>query len=306
MQNRKFKFIIILCSLILLPSILRASDPVNIVLKSGEKYENVSYKIDRVNGLITLEKDGWEKDIRIWNVQSITDINGVDITNKLLGVSRGPDSDIWRSENSEVVRQARRLAWTATLRFGGNYSFPMGDYYDGINSGIGFGGDIRIAVSENIAIKAVVTKTGLTLSNDIHLMTIPEVTILSEDLSFSALKFLIGGEYYRHFDITKQDLSMIYLFWGLGAISHTTLTKATLQHQITGEIAYVDDKYTQTKFAMDFEIGVVKQIFKKTGLDFSGSFDMVAVGKAQESYGAYGNVAYAYILEFKVGIVRYF
>ena len=64
---------------------------------------------------------------------------------------------------------------------------------------------------------------------------------------------------------------------------------------------------SQTKFAITLEAGFLFLFSRSLGIDLSLALDQVAVGRYdEESYWGYNNVAYAYIINFKYGIVALF
>ncbi|HBZ01028.1 MAG TPA: hypothetical protein DEO84_06880 [candidate division Zixibacteria bacterium] len=282
-----------------------AKDTATFKMKTGEEYKNTTFEVNDFYKTVLLKVDGQKINVSFSDIESITDQNGQDVSAKVLGGNYHPQKEQWLSKESTEIQKARAKAWKAIITFGGNYSMPAGDYYDGIDAGIGFGGDLRIAINNQFAIQLIISRSGMKLGNDIHLISYdPNVTILNEDLAIHTTRFEVAFNVFQPFSRINDPRSMFYGMVGLGAARHTTITKATAHNDVTGQTINIDDSHTNSKFAMLFGIGATKMVSKTVGFDFGASMDMIGVGTGSQEYGK--NVAYSYIFDLKTSAIVVF
>jgi len=276
----------------------------SIILKTGESYDNVMFSVDNIYKIITIELDEWEKKVSFKDIAKITDQTGIDITSEILGdLYKPPQQETWLSENSNLVRLSRTKLWNGIVRLSGNYSFPIGDYYDGIVSSFGFEGDLRLALNHQLDLRFIVSRAGMKVDDDFYIYSLdPNISILSQKWSFHVMRYLAAIELYKYLDKSKKDLSLFYMYTGLGAAVHTTRGELTLRNNTTNQTASADETTSESKFAMTFGIGVVKTLSKNIGLDLS-----VAIGSNDYQSDLYDSgVVYAYIFDLKLGVVYFF
>ena len=299
----------------------------SIILKTGFSYRNVNYDIDYMDKNIKVNLDDKAVYLRFDEIDSLLTAGGEDITDKLydkditelqeetwisdkqsnsgeneIPVADGGEKEEWVSEYSPSFKLSREKAWQSILRFSGNYSIPIGDYYEGINSGVGFEGDIRFAIDHVMAIRLMLSRTGLNNGLDLRLYSEdPNVILLKQDLIFTATKYIVAFEYYNHVNKVTKDNNLFSLYCGIGAVRHKTTLKLTLSDVTDNSIWKVKESSSQSKFIMSSGGGLIKQITKSIGLDLSFSLDLVFAGTGTNSRGDEGPV-YAYILELKAGL----
>jgi hypothetical protein len=281
-----------------------------ITLKSGEVYENVPYKIDKVFKVVKITIAGDVRNVSFNDIALITDSKGKDITAKAIGKYYDgpmvlPDNSAkgWQSEHSEVYRLARVRLWKAAISFSGSYNFPAGDYYEGIGSGPGFEGSIRLSLNHEVALRFMVSKTGLGLKDDYYFYSLnPDTTIISQDIGFSGIRYLAAVEYYRHFNKAAKDMGMWYIYAGLGAFSNKMTLEMTLRRNSTSYTWNENSSYSEDKFILSFGFGMDKAFTPQIGIELGAGFDMEVVGSAENELGHEAPV-YAYIFDLRAGLV---
>lgn len=285
-------------------SIAVAKDDGTVVLKSGTRYENITYSVDRFYKVVKFEYEGREKNVSFIDIEAIYDLEGNDVTDEKLGTRSGPRDETWLSEESDKVKTARAKDWNGMLRLGANYSIPSGDYYEGIKAGIGFEGSVHFAINRQVAVQALISRSGMKVDDNFRLYLIdPDYSLIDQHYSISTIRYLLGAEYYQPLK-WNDERSFWYLFSGLGAAVHKIKSRATMRYNPTGELAYLNDTSNQSKFVISLGFGVVKAMSKKVGLSFDGSMDLVHVGSVESRNGR--EVVYAYIFDLKLGLIAFF
>jgi hypothetical protein len=164
-----------------------------IILKSGERYENTEYTVDKYFKLIVIKHEGEESEISFSDIQTIYDPSGNDITNKIMGGEYRRESETWLSKESAPIKKYRTKAWSVIVGVEGDFSVPLGDYFEGITSGIGYGANLRFALSESAALRFMVSRAGLKM----------------------------GKELYKHINWQSKDLSLWYGYAAMGIVKYT-------------------------------------------------------------------------------------
>ena len=278
-----------------------------IELKGGEVYEDVTFSVDEQYKVITIEKGDWKRPVSFTSIVRIIDENGQDVTGDYLGEYYEPpeptrQSD-WLSEQEVEQKGYKKRPFGFGARLGTNYSFPLGDYYDGIKSGIGYGLDVIIPVTKNVAIRGTASRSGMT--DDLE-STMPGVTVLDDNLSLSAWRYAISGQYYQWPNWRAGGKMLYYGFAGLGAITHKFSGTMTIRDPYSGEIMilYSTGK-SQDKFILTYGGGIIAMVSKQIGIELGVTFDMVFVGTTSGTY-YYGQAQNAYIFDLKAGVVALF
>lgn len=101
-----------------------------------------------------------------------------------------PAQSPWLSESSEAFREARRPLWRWGIKAGGNFSSPMGNYYDGFGSGAGYDVEVWAAVylAEEFANR---DKLAMAISNEGCPYEV-QGALLSYKKGSGFMRFLIG------------------------------------------------------------------------------------------------------------------
>lgn len=279
-----------------------------IELLDGKVYENVTFTVDSEYKIITIKVGDWKQEVSFPDIAGIYDEEGKDVTAKYLGEYYKPPQEKEKpSPQERVYRRYRKRPFNFGFSAGANYSFPGGDYYDGITSGIGFGADFIVPVTKNVAIRGTLSKSGMKV--DLKEWA-PGYIILEDDLKINAWRYLVCAEYY-HWPRWKTGGKVLYYFYtGFGAISHSFSGTATVEAPVSHDLMVIySTKDTQTKFVTTYGGGVIPMITKTVGVDIGAELDVVFVGQTGQtySYGYYYTASqYASVFDFKIGLVVFF
>ncbi|MFH1701010.1 MAG: hypothetical protein ABIE07_10515 [Candidatus Zixiibacteriota bacterium] len=347
MKTSVLKFICISILIILWTSgFALAAKKGTIVLKNGETYENAEYKIDKVYKTVKVKlPDGeTEKNFSFSNIDAIYDSDGKNLAPRLLGRwyvpkteftpessseiidsvsssedtsdnSRQPETmpknnrqnSNWLSEESDHYKHLTRRLWNAAFRFGGQYSVPLGSWFQGINSGPGFDITSMFSITHQIAIRFDFTKSGLNVSeNYISFYSMdPSFSIVDQKTTMGVHRFYVSGVYYNRFDRNRLDGGTIFYAWsGLGAAVHKMSYEGTLVDNTTNEQFHDKIEDTISKFSLYNGVGFIFLLSKKVGIDVTASLDYIFIGTI-ESHSGYSDVQTAGIIDFKLGFVYF-
>jgi hypothetical protein len=268
--------------LFLAPSQVTAGNASRIELKNGTVFENVLYKVDNEYKVITIQQGDDKRNISFSDVAVIQDSSGRDVTVDVLDLDYPPpgtgERPITPIEAARPPRGGRKHPYSFAIHAQPNFSLPIGDYYEGFTSGIGYGADISIPVSREIAIRGTVSRSGMRPDNG-----------LAPGVSFSAWRYVISVQYYKWPRWRTDGKTMYFVYSGIGGISHTL--------SAGGESA----DFTKLTTVLGF--GLMQQVSRNIGIEAGGEFDAVYIGASDYRYSYYGNVEYAWIMDFKLGLV---
>jgi len=183
---------------------------------------------------------------------------------------------------------------------------PLGDYYEGITNGIGFGGDLSFAVSRSLAVRLSVSKSGM--KDDIGAL-VPNSTILEDNLSLSAWRYFLSLQYYGGLKKDEKRKTMYYLYSGLGAINHSFSGNLIVRDLSDNQIYLITPATgSESKFTMTSGLGLLAFVSNSFGFEFGATADVVFVGRSNDNYyyQPYGNVSTALVFDLKAGIVTMF
>lgn len=301
----------------------------SVIYRDGRRLDNVTFSFDKLYKVLTvsdhekmtrigledlaqlLDDDG--KDITrdvtgrpavlpVERAESLSSPDNVDVTPSMADTSKSADSaevevrqetkTVWHSMSDPVVRAEVRKQWSAGLRFSPNFSIPIGTWYDGFGVGIGFEGDLQVALTRQLALRMLVSKSGVGINEDLYL---DGYVFRQEDMKASVWRFYGALEWYKMTPKRLGDLNRWYGYIGLGVAVHSISLRG-----LSG-----DD---QSKFAMTIGGGYVHMLSRSFGLDFSASGDILFIGTYEsDKYSSqYGDVQTANLLDFRVGIVMMF
>lgn len=283
-----------------------------IELADGTAYENVTFTVDKLYQVVTIQVGDWKQKVDFGDIARIVDEGGEDITAKVLGDQYKPvekkREGEWLSKEDPKYKAHQKRPFDFGIRAGGNYSFPMGDYYEDINSGMGYGFDALITVTKNVAIRGSVSRAGLREDlKDIF----PGAIIVEDDLNLSVWRYAVSGQYYQWPDWKTGGRMLYYGFAGLGVISHKMTGTATVLVPAapdTGNIWFLyGTGETENKFMLTYGGGLITMISNRVGIEFGVTLDVVFVGSSDDrEVFYYGKADYANIFDLKVGLVGFF
>jgi hypothetical protein len=254
-----------------------------IILKSGERYENTEYTVDKYFKLIVIKHEGEESEISFSDIQTIYDPSGNDITNKIMGGEYRRESETWLSKESAPIKKYRTKAWSVIVGVEGDFSVPLGDYFEGITSGIGYGANLRFALSESAALRFMVSRAGLKMGKELY-------EYEQMGIKFSTMRYLGGVDFYKHINWQSKDLSLWYGYAAMGIVKYT---------MSLGSV-----KTTESDFALGGGIGIIQMVAPDIGFEGCISYELLFVNTGEEStYYESGN---AYIFDIRIGLTKFF
>jgi opacity protein-like surface antigen len=280
-----------------------------IELADGTAYENVTFSVDKLYQVVTIEVGDWKQKVDFADVARIVDQNGADVTAKVLGEKHTPvekkQEAEWLSKQDPEYKAQQKRPFDFAIRGGGHYSFPLGDYYEGIKSGVGYGFDAVVTVARNVAIRGSVSRAGL--KDDLKEM-FPGLNVLQDDINLSVWRYAVCGQYYQWPDWKTGGKMLYYGFAGLGAITHKMCGTALLQEPSSGDIGEIrGTEDTESKFMLTYGGGLITMISDRVGVEFGITADVVFVGNSDDlDVVYYGKADYANIFDLKVGLVGLF
>jgi hypothetical protein len=292
-----------------------------VVLRDSTVYENVTFRVDNEYKVLELRRDDWKRTVSFTEVAAIVDESGVDVTEDYLEESFSPLSQpgadavpapsgtgemaVTPLTSGQSPPVKRRFPWEVGFVVRPNYSVPIGDFYDGITSGVGFDADVIIPVSKQLALRGTVSRSGIREELDKYLD--PGYDLIADDLSMNTWRYLFSVQYYDWPRWRRGGKTMYYVYSGLGAINHR-FTGHMLVHDQAGDLDVVlyPTAGSLTRFMTTLGCGVTYKISPVLGIDLGGSLDVVYLGSDAESgslfYSYYGDVQTALIFDFKAGI----
>jgi hypothetical protein len=282
-----------------------------IELKDGKVYENVIFSVDHDYKVITIQEGNWKREVSFPDIAHIYDEDGNEVTEAYLGDYFVPsEKGLEKTKLSierPLYRKYRKKPFDFGINLGTNYSFPLGDYYEGTKSGIGFDGNIIIPITKEVAIRLTVSKSG---AKDDLTTLFPDVDIIQDNMNFNVWRFLVSGQFYSWPRWKTGGRILYYGYTGLGVITHSVSGSAIVREPFTGqEYVLYGTGENDTKFATTFGGGIIPMISERVGIDIGISADIVFVSRNyyypyDYSYGSYGQ--YAFIIDVKVGLVGLF
>ena len=293
--------------------------------KSGEIYENCDVSVDNTYRVLKLECADDSRNVSFTNVAYIFDGDGNDVTADYLGRYYQPpeaevpseaeppeDTVVQPAEpavgterptegwETRTERAARPKAYQFAVHPKGMFSVPLGEYYEGITSGIGFGVEISIPVAHEYAIRLRVEKAGL--SEDLADILAP-LEILQDDLSFSVWRYSIAAEYYVWPNWQEGRKTSWHAWSGIGATSNSFSGSLIVRDPFTNEVGAFGTSYSETKFTMNVGGSVLQMLSSAVGLEFGVNFDLLFVGTTGNDFYYYGyDTQYASILDLRAGL----
>lgn len=300
-RRSKPAFIILLC-LILVSSVMAITEKKGtITLKDGTVFEDVAYKANYTYRVVKFKFNDLEQNISFTDIQSIVDQDGNNITIRELNRKEDQLKENWKSSDDKVFREARKKPWGAAIGFHANYSVPLGDYYEGIDPGIGFGGDFNIAFTPNLSGKIIVSKSGMKVSDQFYFYSYdPMITILSQDMSIRSLRILLAAQFNHQVISNGKHKGNWYFYTGLGLLSEKITADLTVQDNYTSSTYTTGDEISDSYFLMAFGGGYQALLSPRIALDIGTNFDMITIAS-----NGYGSTQYAYIFDLKIGLTAF-
>lgn len=297
-----------LAVMVLLCSTAFAARTGTVTLKDGTVYEVVTFSTNNVYKVIEFKVDDEKKVVSFTDIESIVDANGDDITIEVIGgYVEAEESDNFLSETDEAYKFARRKLWNAAFSLGGNYSFPAGDYYEDLNSGLGFDADVAFALTYRLALRFSVTYTGIDYDDDLAYMIVlaPGEALIAENFNFSSMSYFASFQYYHRPDRDTPGKMIYYFYTGLGLVTHgLELDEVIISGGVEVDRQTISDD--ETKFATTIGGGLTYLFEKSLGIYAGASVDVAWLGSESDEYDFWGtDMVYAHQFRLEAGLTYF-
>jgi len=275
-----------------------------LVTKSGHAYEIANLIADHNLNVVRIIKGKDETRVGFDEIESITDLAGKDITEKFLGTSYSQKGDTRSTQISPGMRRYPAKPWHFGASILGTYSKPFGDYYRGVNGGMGIEGNIFVALKGGLALKFIVAKPGMSFAKEEDLPSGIRAKI-------SAIKFISGVQYTMPYPYEMKSGKFIFHgMFGLGVISHRVSVEGHHYYYdpytgITEDI-WIDESDTKANLITYWDFGTIFLVSRNVGLDFSLAYAWVLGTKTGGYYYATTMPENGNIFEIRGGLVFMF
>ena len=100
---------------------------------------------------------------------------------------------------------------------------------------------------------------------------------------------------------------MYHLYSGIGVINHSVSGEYVVRDIQSGNLGTIGTSSKNlTRFLLVLGFGAMSRINKHAGLEGSFEMDAVAIGSNPNAYSVYSAVDYAFIFDFKLGVIWLF
>jgi len=286
-MNHKTSFrIAVLVSIfvIAMPALLLAGEFGSVLTKNGTEYNDVYMVVHNQYKILELTKDTVKTNVSFSDVQQVLDAEGNDITADILQGYHKSQKATWESNTSEKRRTYNDKLFSFGIGGLGIFTNPFGDYYQGVNGGVGFAGFAVIPINRQGAIRFMVEKSGMGMD---------------EPFGMSGLKFVLGFQYNSYQSELVPGKAIFYGVSGLGIISQKMSIKGTFYDPYSpGDVYYVDESITESDFLFNFEGGAIIPISPTVGIDLSASLDMI-----YGTMSGFEGVSYGFLFNIRAGLM---
>ncbi len=313
--------------------------------RRGEVYLGCDFKVNNMYKVLELSCSDGNRNIGFPDVAHIYDEDGYDVTEDYLGKYYRPDStaaapppapvdsggpvkqsadtgtvaptegatqpgqSTWLEETDRKKREKRRTRpLEGSIVLYPSYSAPLGSYYDGLTAGVGFGGEVTIAVSREYALRFSVERQGVRVDSAefVQLSRAMGVALISHDVTVTMMRYVVSFEYHGWPHQERGGGFWWFASSGIGAINHTFSGDALAIDPQTLEPAYYRTDYSETKFIGTAAMGIVPMLSKNLGLECSFNWDLVFVGTVDDNSTYANEVQMASVIDLRVGLTYIF
>jgi hypothetical protein len=186
-----------------------------------------------------------------------------------------------------------------------NYSFPLGTYYEGFKSGIGFGTDIIVPITANLAIRGTASKSGM---KDDLISLLDDWELIQDDMTMTTWRFAASLQYYVWPRRRGNGHMIHYVYWGLGVVSHSLSGSITVLNAETRGLRRYHGGHSNNEFMITCGGGLVSMVSGTLGIETGATIDMLFLGRTSDDFvhGIYPDIEYAFTFDLKLGLVALF
>ncbi len=219
--------------------------------------------------------------------------------------SNSSTGETWltKRERKRDAPLTHRRLWDIGFRLGSNFSSPTGAFYEGITSGVGFGGDVIIPITHELALRGTASRSGMKWDDNFGFFSFdPNLTIISQDNSFTATRISATAEYYFYSHNGVFPPKIVGFFYsGLGAIVHNASSSISVLDNTTNIVTSSSFTDSFTKLIAVTGVGGDFMFSPSFGLEVAGNLDIVVLGSQGSS-----TPQYAYVIDLRFGVVTFF
>jgi hypothetical protein len=285
---------------------------VTLVSISGLEYVNVTVKVTPGElFVLVFNAEGEQKKISRSNIHLILDARGRDITRKVLsgakaeggggGVSSDTHDRVTRSMSEFRNERGDRShlygpRFRVMFSFGSGYGFSVGDYYEGLTSGVAFDAGVRLAVTEKVYLGATYCyqKLGVEsyLENLVYDPAGENLSVEADwDVHLSEIFFVMGAMT----EPLTETTPLGYLEVGIGAMNH--VLDVTISEPTMGSGS---DSDKETKLGLLVSGGGVFPLGRTVGLSVDAN--MITV-RSEIGSGSYSETVFGALFGIRAGFV---
>jgi len=256
-----------------------------IVKTDGTRLENVPCEIYPKMQVILVHRGEKVESVSYYDIESITDDKGYDITDVIIGKKIDNDKPAWKGNPVTMDKNSRRR-YHLNFVLAPNLGIPTGDYYDKISSGIGYYTALSAAVFPKLDIRLSYTKSGMKSSGDLF------------PVKFKTEKVQLNALIHQGFGGDLEEYLEYYGYMGAGVVRN--------------KAEYKPDSFesSETNFSVNFGGGIIVIMGSALGLDMGGGLELQALSDKYtepdyyyDPYGGYGGSAIAISLDFRLGLI---
>jgi hypothetical protein len=278
---------------------------VTLVSISGLEYVNVTVKVTPEElFVLVFNAEGEQKKISRSNIHLILDARGKDITRKVLAGVKAEEGDRATSSATEIddrvarsmsaFREERRALsrpygprFRALFNFGSGYGVSMGDWYEGLTSGVAFDVGVRLAITEKVYLGATYCYQKLGVESYLENIEVYDelgtyATIgVDWDVHVSETFFVMGVMT----DPYTEKTPIGYLETGLGAMNH--VFDLTVSEESIGSVS---DSTDETDLGWVVAGGGVFPLGRTVGLHIAANIITVSGDAGPYSESVFGTL----------------
>ena len=292
-----------------------------IELKDGTVYTDVYFTKDNYFKVIKINSNGIDQTVSFGNIELILDKKGKDVSREVLGkyylpvvseteqqeqAGQPPESssrfDPSELESVRKTGQARHIKrWSVRLAVYPDFSLPIGDFYEGSTSGVGYGTELSVRLTRDIAIRGMVSRAGIK-SEDLVGSYYDRMLVVEDNSSTTTWRFAAAVEYHTWPKYSRGGKLLYSIYSGMGAIRHSG-SGSMLLYNLADDGYYVAVPSDPiTKFMIVTGGGVTVALSPNFGINFGVDIYMITVGR-YAAEDRYNSIATAYNFDLKLGLV---
>lgn len=193
--------------------------------------------------------------------------------------------------------------WSVRIELHPDLSFTSGNFYEGRKSGVGFGADVSIRLTNHFAIRAMGSRAGLS-GEDQAGATVPytPLIITEDNMTFSVWRYALAAEYYSWPGFENGRHFLYYVYSGLGGIFHSASGTRVAYDPYGDNYYWGKFDTSKTAYTINTGGGVTLALSRNFGLNLGADMYIVMLGKDERDVeDKYSSTAFNF--DLKVGIV---